>query len=101
PYFGFDTGQVYKQVGTVSDRGAEFSLSGSVTPRLRLVAGGLLFKPRVRADETAGKIGSKPVGVPTHLLMANANWKASFARGLELDIAPLQRGGMAEATGQQ
>ena len=98
PYFGFDTGQVYKQVGTVSDRGAEFSLSGSVTPRLSLVAGGILFKPRVRADETAGKIGSKPVGVPTHLLMANANWKASFARGLELDIALLHRGRMAATT---
>jgi iron complex outermembrane receptor protein len=99
PYFGLDASQVYKQVGAVRDRGAEFSLSGSVTPRLSVVAGGILFKPRVNAAAaTAGNIGSRPVGVPTHLLMANANWKTSFARGLELDVAFLHRGRMAATT---
>src|SRR5690348_11549790 len=34
PYFGFDAANVYRQVGTVESRGAEFSLSGSVTRRL-------------------------------------------------------------------
>ena len=32
PYFGFDAGNVFKQIGTVRSRGAEFSVSGSVTP---------------------------------------------------------------------
>lgn len=98
PYFGFDAAQVYKQVGTVRNRGAEFSLSGSVTPKLSLVAGGIVLKPRVTANGAAGDIGSKPVGLPTHLLIANANWETSFARGLELDIALLHRGRMAATT---
>ena len=41
PYFGFDAANVFKQVGTVRSRGAEFSVSGSVTPRLDIVAGGM------------------------------------------------------------
>jgi iron complex outermembrane receptor protein len=93
PYFGFDSANVYKQVGTVKSRGAEFSVSGSVTPRLDLVAGGMLLRPRVTAADTAvGNIGSKPVGLPTHLLILNANWKTPIARGLELDMAVSHRG---------
>ena len=92
PYFGFDTANVFKQVGTVRSRGAEFSISGSVTPRLDVVAGGMLLKPKVTAADTAsGNIGSKPVGLPTHLLIANANWKTP-AKGLELDLALVHRG---------
>lgn len=98
PYFGSDTQQVYRQVGTVRSRGAEFSLSGNVTPRLSLVAGGTILKPRVTADETAANVGSKPVGLPNHYFIANANWKASFLPGLELDIAVLHRGRMAATT---
>jgi iron complex outermembrane receptor protein len=92
PYFGFDAANVFRQVGTVESRGAEFSLSGSVTPRLDVVAGGMFLDPRVTASEVVGNIGSKPVGLPTHLLIANANWKAPFAKGLELDMAVVHRG---------
>jgi len=91
PYFGFDFANVYKQVGTVKSRGAEFSLSGSVTSKLDIVAGGMFLRPRVTADAAIGNIGSKPVGLPTHLLIANANWKTP-AKGLELDLAISHRG---------
>ena len=91
PYFGFDAANVFKQVGTVKSRGAEFSVSGSVTSTLDIVAGGMFLKPRVTADRAVGNIGSKPVGLPTHLLIANANWKTP-AKGLELDLAVSHRG---------
>ncbi|MFL6727644.1 MAG: TonB-dependent siderophore receptor [Sphingomicrobium sp.] len=92
PYFGFDAANIYKQVGTVESRGAEFSVSGSVTPKLDVVAGGMFLKPRVTAAADAvGNIGSKPVGLPTHLLIVNANWKTPV-RGVELDLAVLHRG---------
>ena len=92
PYFGFDAANIYKQVGTVESRGAEFSVSGSVTPKLDVVAGGIFLKPRVTAAADAvGNIGSKPVGLPTHLLIVNANWKTPV-RGVELDMAVLHRG---------
>ena len=93
PYFGFDANNVFKQVGSVESRGAEFSVSGSITPRLSMVAGGVFLRPRVTASDTADStIGSKPVGLPTHLLIANANWKTPIAKGLELDVGLVHRG---------
>jgi iron complex outermembrane receptor protein len=99
PYFGFNSANVFKQVGTVESRGAEFSLSGSVTPRLNVVAGGVFLRPRVTASDSGdGEIGSKPVGIPTHLLIMNANWKTPLAQGLELDLGLTHRGSAAATT---
>jgi iron complex outermembrane recepter protein len=92
PYFSFDPSNVYKQVGTVRSRGAEFSVSGAATPKLDIVAGGMILKPKVTASDAADdSIGPKPVGLPTHLLIANANWKTPL-QGLELDMAVSHRG---------
>jgi iron complex outermembrane receptor protein len=102
PYFGFDAANVFKQVGTVESRGAEFSVSGSVTPRLDLVAGGVFLKPRVTATDAAdSSIGSKPVGIASHLLIANLNWRTPIANGLELDLALSHRGRTPATTDNQ
>ena len=98
PYFGFNSANVFKQVGTVESKGAEFSVSGALTPRLNVVAGGVFLSPRVTASDAAeGDIGSRPVGIPTHLLIMNANWKTP-AKGLELDLAISHRGNAAATT---
>ena len=98
PYFGFDANNVFKQVGTVRSRGAEFSISGSITPNLNVVAGGVLLDPKVTAIDTADQtIGSKPVGLPTHILISNFNWKTPV-EGLELDTALSHRGRIAART---
>jgi iron complex outermembrane receptor protein len=99
PYFGFDSSNVYKQVGSVESRGAEFSVSGSVTPRLGIVAGGVFLRPKVTAADAADdNIGSKPVGLPSHILIANLNWKTPIAKGLEFDMAVSHRGKAAATT---
>jgi len=93
PYFGFDSTNLFKQIGAVRSRGAEFSITGSVTKRLDVVAGGMLLEPKVSAGDAADTtIGSKPVGLPSHLLIGNLNWKAPFIRGFELDLALSHRG---------
>ena len=93
PYFGFDTDNVFKKVGSVRSRGAEFSISGKATPKLNVVFGGVLLKPRVEADaDASGNIGSKPYGVPTHIINFNANWQTSFLQGLQLDLGVSHRG---------
>lgn len=97
PYFGFDSASVYRQVGTVESKGAEFSVSGSVTPQLDIIAGGMFVDPKVTASAAIGNIGSKPVGLPVHLLIANANWKSPL-KGLELDAAFQHRGRTAATT---
>ncbi len=92
PYFGYDASNFYKQIGTVRSKGAEFSISGSPTSRLDVVAGGVLLDPLVTRDPTAqGDIGSRPAGLPTHLLSLNFNWKSPI-EGLQLDTALVHRG---------
>jgi iron complex outermembrane receptor protein len=93
PYFGYEAGNIYTKVGTTRSRGVEFSLSGQVTPRLNLVAGGVILRPRVTKDEAVeGVIGSKPVGLPGHDFSLNANWQTPILDGLELDVAVHHRG---------
>jgi iron complex outermembrane receptor protein len=93
PYFGFDQDNRYVQIGTTRSRGAEFSLSGSLTDTLTLVAGGVLLDARVQADSGAsGTIGRRPVGMPSHIFSVDANWDAAFVRGLSFDAALSHRG---------
>ena len=91
PYFGFDSANVFRQVGTVRSRGAEFSVSGRVTPKLNVVLGGVVLKPRVSAGDVQGNIGSKPFGLPTHIVNLNANWESPF-KGLQFDVGMSHRG---------
>ena len=92
PYFGFNTDNVFRRVGTVRSRGAEFSVSGKVTPKLNVVLGGVLLKPRVSAgDDVLGNIGTKPFGLPTHIVNFNANWESPL-KGLQLDVGMSHRG---------
>ena len=91
PYFGFDSANIFKQVGTVESRGAEFSISGNVTPKLSVVAGGVFINGKVTRDAGAqGSVGPKPVGLSPHQLSLNANWKTPF-KGLELDTTVINR----------
>lgn len=93
PYFGFDNANVFKKVGSVRSRGAEFSVSGKVTPKLSVVLGGVLLRPRVEADaDASGTIGSKPFGLPTHIVNFNANWATPFVDGLQVDLGVSHRG---------
>ena len=91
PYFGFDSANIFRKVGTVRSRGAEFSLSGRVTPKLNIVAGAVFIDGEVTRDAgTLGTIGPKPVGRSPHQLSFNANWNTPF-KGLELDTTVINR----------
>ncbi len=75
PYFNLDTVQRYRQLGTVRNRGIEFSLSGQITPRLTVVAGTLWLDSRVSGEEVAmGLIGSRPVGSFHLRTTTSLNW---------------------------
>ena len=93
PAFGFDSANVFRQVGTIRSRGAEFSVSGKLTPRLNVLLGGVLLKPRVtRSTDVQGEIGKRPFGLPTHIINFNANWETPFVKGLQLDLGLSHRG---------
>lgn len=92
PYFGFDSASVFRHVGSIQSRGAEFSISGKLTPQLNVVLGGVFLRPRVdKSSETQGDIGPKPAGLPTHIVNFNANW-ASPVSGLQFDLGLSHRG---------
>ncbi len=92
PYFGFDDQNVFRQIGSVRSRGAEFSISGKLSPRLNLVFGGVLLKPRVEVGPNVqGLVGSRPFGLPSHILNFNANWQTPMT-GLQFDAGISHRG---------
>jgi len=99
PYFGFDAATNYRQIGTTRSRGAEFSVSGNVTKRLNVVAGGFFLDARVVRDPTAlGNIGPRPVALPGHFLNLNMNWRTPILDGLSLDAAMSQRTSVPSTT---
>ena len=95
PYFGFDAANLYTQVGTTRSRGAEFSVSGNLTRRLALVAGGVFLRPRVIG---APRVGARPVGLPDHIVNLNVNWRTPLLAGLELDLGLSHRGATPATT---
>jgi len=92
PYFAFDSDNIFRRVGSIRSRGAEFSLSGKLTPKLSILVGGVFLKPKVTRDtETQAEIGKRPFGVPSHILNFNGNWETPLA-GLQLDLGLSHRG---------
>jgi iron complex outermembrane receptor protein len=99
PYFSLDGANNFTQTGTTRSQGAEFSVSGDLTKRLNMVAGGYMLRPRVERDVAAiGVIGPRPVGLPSHLFNVNLNWRTPLLEGLSLDAAVFQRGTVAATT---
>ena len=76
PYFNLDSSGLYTQLGQIDNQGLEFSLSGSVTPELDIVAGALWSEPQVTGTGVAkGLVGHRPVGIPSQRYDVNANWR--------------------------
>lgn len=92
PYFGFNLDNEYVPIGTIRSKGLEFSLSGSLTKRLNVVAGGVILDASVATETGAAEsVGSKPVGIPSHILSLDANWQTPI-EALSLDAALSHRG---------
>jgi iron complex outermembrane receptor protein len=87
PYYNLDSGNRFGLLGEIVNRGIEFSLAGAVTPSLNLVAGGVLLRPQVTGKEVAlGRIGERPVGLPSRSFDFNVDWQSSFLEGLSFDL---------------
>jgi iron complex outermembrane receptor protein len=53
PYFNLDQANVYRHIGSTSNRGAEFSVTGDLTSRLNVVAGFVWIDPQVQYQSGA------------------------------------------------
>lgn len=86
PYFDLDPDNVFRALGDVRNRGAEFSLSGRLTPRLSMTLGAVLLDPRVTGEGVRlGRLGERPVGTPRQRLDLNLDWRLPWLAGFSLD----------------
>lgn len=94
PYFDIDSRDgVYRILGTVIHRGAEFSLSGEPLAGLNLVAGAVLLRPRVTGQAVDdGRIGKRPIGRTGMLIDLNLDYRVPGLSGASLDLRLLHEG---------
>lgn len=88
PYFNIDAGRRFRQLGSVSNRGVEMSLAGTIAPGVTIVAGNLFLDPRISGPEVvAGAIGKRPVGSFKRRSIANVDWKPKGQETWSFDLA--------------
>lgn len=86
PYFNLDERNVFRLLGNVKHQGIEASIAGALTPRLNIVAGGVLMRPRVTGDGVRlGRVGRLPIGQPARNLQGNLDWRPPWLDGLSLE----------------
>lgn len=87
PFFALDEAVLFRNLGEVRHRGLEFSASGSVTPRLYLLAGTVLLDAEVSgAAVDQGLIGKEPIGSIGRTTVAYAQYSFVKPEGLSVDV---------------
>ena len=87
PYYSFDAGNVFTQVGDVRHRGAEASLSALMWGRMNLLVGAVAIDPMVIGEaRRLGRVGKRPVGATSFLARIDADYRTPV-RGLSLNGA--------------
>ena len=94
PYFEIDSRDgIYRILGTVLHRGAEFSLAGEPLQGLNLVAGAVLLRPRVTGQAVdEGRLGARPIGRTGTLIDVNADYMIPGMPGVSVDLRLLHEG---------
>lgn len=89
PYYNLDPALRYRQLGTISIRGLELSLTGQLAPGLTLVGGTVFMDPRIAGEAvTSGVIGPRPVGQLRRRSVANLDWRSDQGAGaFSFDLA--------------
>jgi len=89
PYFNLDLMNFYRQLGTLTNRGIELSLAGSVAPGLSVIAGTVLLDPRIKGEAVdSGRIGKRPVGQVRRRSILNLDWRMQGGSGpFSVDVA--------------
>lgn len=73
PYLNLDDAGFFRELGSVRHRGLEFSLTGSLSPKLTVVAGAVMIDPGVTAS--AASIGRRPVNEPKLRVALSGEWR--------------------------
>jgi iron complex outermembrane recepter protein len=93
PYFNLDAVNRFALMGDTKNQGLEMSLSGAITDRVDIVAGGVLSRPRVTGEGVSlGRLAKLPVGQTARKADLNFNWRPAFLEGLSFDLTVAHSG---------
>ncbi|MGH6985986.1 MAG: hypothetical protein ACRED9_03995 [Caulobacteraceae bacterium] len=103
PYYNLDSASVFRQLGTDTHRGVEFSVAGQVLPGLTVVLGGTALEARVQAQVQAqGAQGAnsanstyQEVGIPDHTVTLDVDWRIPYHKAFAL-VANVSQYGRTE-----
>lgn len=89
PYYNLDPALRYRQLGTLTNRGLELSLTGQIVPGLTVVGGTMLLDPRISGEAVdTNLIGPRPVGQIRRRSVLNLDWRTGQGKGpLSFDVA--------------
>lgn len=87
PFYSLDTARVFRLLGDVRHRGAEFSLSGQLAPGLTAIAGTALIDAKLSGDAVdSGLVGRKPLASFGRLSTAVLDYRPTFAPDFSIDL---------------
>lgn len=87
PFYSIDAARVFRQLGDVRHRGAEFSLSGQLAPGLTAIAGTALIDAKLSgAAVDRGLVGRKPLASFGRLSTAVLDYRPTFAPDVSVDL---------------
>lgn len=87
PFYSIDTARVFRQLGDVRHRGAEFSFSGRIAPGLTAIVGTALIDATLSGDAVeSGLVGRKPVASFGRLTNAVLDYRPAFAPDFSVDL---------------
>ena len=82
PYYNLDPSLRYRQLGTLTNRGIELSLTGQIVPGLNVVGGTLFLDPRIKGEAVvSGQIGPRPLGQVRSHTYVTFDWRMVGGRG--------------------
>lgn len=87
PYFNLDAANRFSLLGDTKNQGVEISLSGNLTPRLNVLIGAVLSRPRVTGEGVRlGRLGPRPVGQTARRADLNFDWRPPILDGFSVDL---------------
>lgn len=89
PYYNLDPALRYRQLGTLTNKGIEISLTGKLAPGLTIVGGTLFLDPKISGEAVnGGLIGPRPVGQISRRTQVNLDWRLDQGKSpLSFDLA--------------
>lgn len=87
PFYSLDGARLFRELGDVRHRGAEFSLSGQLAPGLTAIAGTALIDAKLSGDAVdSGLVGRKPLASFGRLSTAVLDYRPTFAPAISVDL---------------